>query len=86
MEIKLNTNIDSIGRIATGQPIKTEIKIQGGGAAFEKSEALNQTLRQLPDSRMEKVAVAKENTALSTYPPPETIKKISALLAMNIGT
>jgi len=86
MEIKLNTNIDSVSRVAAGQPKKTEVKTQGAGAAFEKSEALNQSLRQLPESRAELVASAKEKTALSTYPPPETIKKISALLSMHIGS
>ena len=85
MEIKLNTNIDPLSRIAAGQPARSEVKIKGDGAAFEKSEALNQTLRHLPESRTEKVAKGKELAALTPYPPPETIKKISTLLAMHIG-
>jgi len=86
MEIQLNTtNIDPIGRIGASQPVKGEIKTPEPGAKFDKSEALNQALRQLPDSRAEVVAKAKEKVSLSGYPPPETIRKFSALLAMNIS-
>jgi hypothetical protein len=86
MEIQLNTtNIDPIGRIGPSQPVKGETKTQEPGAKFDKSEALNQALRQLPDSRAELVTRAKEKASLSGYPPPETIRKFSALLALNIG-
>lgn len=83
MEIKFNTNIDPIGRVAVGQTKKTEAKAEGEGAAFSKSEALNQTLRQLPDSRTAEVAKGKQLAGTSTYPPPEIIKKIASLLAMH---
>jgi hypothetical protein len=84
MEVKLNPNVDSIGRVAAGQTKRNEAKVEAQAAAFESSEALEQSLRRLPDSRTDAVAKAKQATALSTYPPPETIKKIAALLSKNI--
>lgn len=84
MEVKLNTNANPIGPVSAGQPKKNEVKVEGGGAAFDKTEALNQMLRQSADSRTEEVAKAREKMALTPYPPPEAIRKISALLAMHI--
>ncbi len=84
MEIKLNTNVDPIGRVSVGQTKKTEAKVEGEGAAFAKSQALNQTLSQLPDSRADEVAKGKQLTGISTYPPRETIKKIASLLATHV--
>jgi hypothetical protein len=84
MEVKLNTNVDSIGRVAAGQSKKNLEKVETDSATFERSAALEKSLRELPDSRADEVAKAKQATALSTYPPPETIKKIAALIFKNV--
>lgn len=81
MEIKLNTSVDAVDRVSASQPKRGAARTEGAGAAFAHSEALDKALWSVPDSRVDVVAKAKQATALSTYPPPETIKKISVLLA-----
>jgi hypothetical protein len=84
MEIKLNTNIESVGRVAGSQPKKLEAKTEEQTPSFDRSEALNDALRQTPDVRSEVVANAKKAVGNSSYPPSETIRKIAVLLAKNI--
>lgn len=83
MEIKINTNVDSIGRLQSSQTKKSEAKVQSAEIGFERSQALTQSLQDNPDVRVGLVQKAKESTALSTYPPREIIKKIAALLVAN---
>jgi hypothetical protein len=83
MEIKINTNVDSIGRVQSSQAKKSEPKVQSGEMGFERSQALTQSLQDSPDVRVAMVEKAKETTALSNYPPKEIIKKIAALLVAN---
>lgn len=84
MEIKLNTNIESVGKLAGSYAKKIEAKVADEGPAFSKSEALETALRQTPDLRADVVAKSKELVADKTYPPVETIKKIAVLLAQNM--
>ncbi len=57
----------------------------GDQAQFGGSDALNEALSQIPDSRPEVVENAKSLIADVNYPPPETIRKLSQLLAIGIS-
>ncbi len=52
--------------------------------ALENSRALTQALHQTPAVRAEVVRRATELVGESAYPPPETIRKISHLLAIQM--
>ncbi len=52
--------------------------------ALENSRALSQALHDTPAVRAEMVRRAAELVATSDYPPPETIRKISHLLAIQM--
>lgn len=52
--------------------------------ALENSRALTQALHETPAVRSEVVRRATELVGESTYPPPETIRKISHLLAIQM--
>jgi ClpP class serine protease len=84
MEIKLNSNIESVGRITGGQPKRVEQKTGTDAAVFAQSQALDKALASTPDVRSDAVEEARDKVSLSDYPPAETIKKIATLLAKNI--
>jgi hypothetical protein len=84
MEIKLNSNIESVGRITGGQPKRVEQKSGEDAAVFAQSQALDKALSATPDVRSDVVREASEKVSLADYPPAETIQRIATLLAKNI--
>ena len=53
-------------------------------ALFVGSQALDELLQATPDVRPEMVARGKQLLETTSYPPEETIQRISKLLALNI--
>jgi len=51
---------------------------------IQKSTELNQRFQETGDIRPEAVLMGKKLAAQSSYPPPETIHRIGALLSGNI--
>jgi hypothetical protein len=83
MEIKLNTNIDSVARVTNTQPKASRtIDSDSEVSAFETSRALEARLNEIPDVRQDKVDQGRRLAGDPQYPPPETIQRIAALLAM----
>jgi len=83
MEIKPNSNIDSVARVSYTQtrasrPIDSDSDV----SAFENSRALESRLQELPDVRPDVLANGKRLAGDPTYPPRETIQRIAALLAL----
>jgi hypothetical protein len=84
MEIKLNTNIDSVARVSNTYPKAARaIDRDSGVSSFENSRALETQLNQIPDARAGKVDEARKLASDPAYPPRETIRKIAALLAIH---
>ena len=52
--------------------------------ALENSRALTQALHQTPAARAEMVRRATELVGQANYPPPETLRRISHLLAIQM--
>ena len=85
MEIKLNSNIDSVARVANTQPKASRpIDKPSATSGFENSRALESRLQELPDVRPEKVDLGRRSVGDPAYPPPETLRRIAALLAMEV--
>jgi hypothetical protein len=88
MEIKLNTNIDSVARLSQSQPKASRpVDHQPALSEFTNSHALEARLEELPDLRSDKVQHAKRLVGDPTYPPRETMQRLAALLAIegNVG-
>ena len=85
MEIKLNTNVDPVGRMDRAQPKKVDAQVESEGVAFSRAEKLNQALRDTPEVRTDSVAKGQAVVSQTEYPPKETIKKIATLLAVNLA-
>lgn len=53
-------------------------------AQFDRAAALNRALADTPDVRPSEVERARDLIGDVSYPPPETIKRIASLLALNL--
>lgn len=83
MEIKLNTSIDSVPRVAS--PPRTARAAQTPQLdGFASSHALETRLAETPDARPEVVEKARVLISDPAYPPNEAIRKIATLLAMEM--
>jgi hypothetical protein len=86
MEIKLNSNIDSVARVSNTQPKASRpIDSDPDVAVFETSRALEARLQSLPDVRANVVEHGRRLAGDPAYPPRETIQRIAALLALDKG-
>jgi hypothetical protein len=83
MEIKLNSNIDSVARLnhlqsKASRPVNQESAL----SEFGESKALEARLDELPDVRSERVQHAQKLIGDPEFPPRETIQRLAALLAI----
>jgi hypothetical protein len=86
--MKINPNTNPV-RVDGAQPPKpaASAKVPATEAdAFAGSAAVNSALRNSPDSRPEAVDRARTLINDPSYPGPETLQKISQLLAGQIGS
>lgn len=85
MEIHFHLkNLDAVKGGPVARPAQPEATTATEDVALENSRALTQALHQTPESRADKVRRASELVGQPDYPPPETIRKISHLLAIQI--
>lgn len=83
MEIKLNSNVDSVARLANSQSkVSRPVAPQSATSEFENSQALESRLKELPDVRSEKLEQGKRLAGDPEYPPRETIRRLATLLAI----
>ncbi len=85
MQVDPKLTTSAVARVDTSQPLVRKAKSDSDYATFSRTEALHNSYRDVPDVRSDVVSKAKELVSSSTYPPPETIKRISNLLAMQLS-
>ncbi len=85
MEIHPYLNLGPVGRAVptkqSGPPAKAN---SSDAVQLGKTAELEQALENLPDVRAEAVQRGKALVNDANYPPPETIRKISHLLALKL--
>ena len=85
MEIKLNTNLDSVARVQpTPSNASRAIERKSDMPAFENSKALEAQLANLPDVRLDKLERALNLIGQPNYPPVQTMNGLAALLAAHL--
>jgi hypothetical protein len=84
MEINLNGNINSPGRVQNAERTIHGTKPDAPQGEFSHVDALKLALSQTPEVRPEVVARARKVVSDAPYPPTEIIQKISHLLAMHM--
>jgi hypothetical protein len=82
MDIRPTGNLDPLSRLGVNGTKKPAPPPAADNADFSDTAAIQEALAALPESRPEVVEQGKGLVAQATYPPPETIKRISNLLAV----
>ncbi len=85
MQVDPKATVSTVTWVDTSQPVARKTKADSDYPTFAGAEALNDEYRQEPEVRIDAVSKAKELVAQATYPPPETIKRIANLLAMEVS-
>jgi hypothetical protein len=84
MQIDPKTTPTAVGWVDTSHPVARKARVESDYVSFGSTEALEQDYQQVPRVRVEAVSRARELVAQATYPPPETLKRIANLLAMQL--
>jgi len=84
MDIRPTGNTDPLSRLGTSGTRKSSTPAGTDRTDFSDTTAIREALDELPDSRPEVVNVGKTLVSQPEFPPAETIKRISTLLAMKI--
>jgi hypothetical protein len=85
MEINFHLrSLDASGTSLVSKPGSRAARFAEDEVAFENSRALTTALHNTPESREAAVRRAIELVGDVNYPPPETIRMISHLLAIQI--
>ena len=86
MEVNFHLrNLDTVGGTSLIRAAPKETHTAHEEVAIENSRALTNALRETPEIRAEIVRRATELVGEPSYPPPETIRKISHLLAIQMN-
>ena len=85
MEINFNLrSLDAASGTHISKPGAHDTRVDQDEVAFENSRALTTALHNTPASREDMVRRATELVGDVNYPPPETIRMISHLLAIQM--
>jgi len=85
MEVSLNLRkLDGTSTAPAARNAVKETSTAGDEVALENSRALTRALAETPPVRADVVRRAAELVGQAAYPPPETIRKISHLLAIQM--
>lgn len=79
-QIRPEIPVSPVGTHATSRKSDSTSEVE-----FSRSERLNRALENTPDVRAEEVVRAESLIQDVHYPPQETIRRISQLLALNWG-
>jgi hypothetical protein len=84
MEVNTNFSAVSMGGIAPQKPAAPAASNTAASDAFAGSNALASAVKNLPASRPDSVALAKELISDPNYPPASVTRQVSALLAESL--
>jgi hypothetical protein len=86
MEVNTNFSAGGVGGITPQKPAAPAVKTAAAPDAFARSNALEQAVKNLPASRPEAVAQARELAADPNYPPADVLRQVSHLLADRLSS
>jgi hypothetical protein len=84
MEVNTSYSTGGVGGTTPPNRSTPAAKPAAGPDSFASSSALEEALQNLPASRAEAVAQAKDLIADPNYPSADTLRQVSVLLARNL--
>jgi hypothetical protein len=81
MEVNTNFSASGVGGITPQKPTVPAGKTAAAPDAFASSNALDRAVKNLPASRPDALARARELADDPNYPSPGTLRQVSLLLA-----
>lgn len=84
MEIQPNQRAGGLNATPAAGHETRRIEKPASSVNFEGAARIDRALKSTPDERPSEVEHAKALNADRAYPPPETIRKLSNLLAMHL--
>ena len=86
MEVSTNFSASGVGGITPQKRSAPAAKAAAAPDSFANSSALEEAVKNLPASRPEAVAQARDLIADPNYPSAETLRQISHLLADHLSS
>lgn len=86
MQIEPNTSASAVSRMTTAPLAPAKPAPVADSAAFDRSAALNQALKDEAGVRPEKVAMAQQLLGHVNWPPSEALQQIATLMAMHLDS
>jgi hypothetical protein len=84
MQIHTNLASGGLNKVVGAEVKARSANLEKSELSFAESDSLDRSLSKVPDVRTEEVARARSLVADPSYPPRETIRRLSNLLAMEM--
>jgi hypothetical protein len=86
MEINTNMNVSGVNGLTPSRRSPAAAQTAQDTASFDGTAGVESTLENLPTSRPESVALAKQLINDPNYPSPSVVKQLSQFLASKINS
>jgi len=84
MQIESNVSATAVSRMSTAPLVASKPVPAADSAAFDRTAALNQALKDEAGVRPEKVQMAQQLLGHVQWPPIEAVQQIATLMAMHL--
>jgi hypothetical protein len=84
MQVNTNISTDAANRVQPPAPQAPPVKVAADSVNFNRTAHLERMLRDEKDVRAEEVERALSLVGQVSYPPQQTIRRIAALLAIEM--
>ncbi len=86
MQIEPNTSASAVSRMTTAPLVVPKPVPAADSAAFDRTAALNQALKDAAEARPEKVQMAQQLLGHVSWPPSQALQQIATLMAMHLDS
>lgn len=84
MQIHTNLASGGLNKVVGAEVKARSANLEKSQVSFAESDSLDQSLTKIPDVRTEEISRARALVADPSYPPRETIRRLSNLLALEM--
>jgi hypothetical protein len=86
MEVEFNPGLIASNPVSQSAVRRESTPLTDNSMSFERTQVLENTLKEIPQVRPETVAGANALVADANYPPDELLNQVAGILARNINS